>query len=228
MINGILNLRKTKQDIIEQRNAEITDEKWGERIMRETRPGKIMAAGLQEWRENKDKKVEKKNILAGMDILDKKFYLDCNRLEKNNKANLYRRLTANKTELIYIIECLMADEKIDVHNFKYKIKLPYMKMILKLAWRCNKYRNDKEKFSKEKDILLLKLLLFKEFKLIPEIRKLEKSLIEKQIDIKLLDPLERVFIADGKIKVEKAKEKDFSTHREIETIRPRHKEKGMF
>ena len=115
---GNSNLRKTKQDIEVERQAEFDDIKLGERVLKETRPGKIMAQGLKNWEKNKDKKsVKKKSVLAGMGVLERKFYLDCNRLQKNNVPNLYRRLLANRIDLTYIIMCLTMDKRIDAHTF---------------------------------------------------------------------------------------------------------------
>ncbi len=161
IIGGSLNIKKTKKDIKNERQAEFDDEKLGERALRESKPGRIMADGLKIWKENKDKKpvVKEKNVLAGMDILTRKWFLDCNRLMKIPE-NLFRRLLANKIDLIYIIECLIADEKIDAHNFKYKrIILPYFKMILRMARRIQKYKSDEKQFEEKKNNLLLELLL---------------------------------------------------------------------
>ncbi len=71
------------------------------------------------------------------------------------------------------------------------------------------------------------MLLFKEFKLIPKLKELEKILIKQKVDTELLDPREKVYFDGKKIIIEKVEEKK-NTHRTIDVIRPRHAEHQMF
>jgi hypothetical protein len=226
MLFGNSNIRRTKNDLKEERRKELEDERLGEQALQETHPAKIRADGEKERnrRLKEGEQVKKNNQFLGMTPIEKQFAVYCNK-QRHNLPNLYRHLVSARKNLTYVISCLNNDFKIDVHTFKY-LRLNFEKIILRSCWRINKSRKDEKLFQGNKNDLLLSLYHFRENILDIKISELESGLVESMIDEILEAPREHIFSNGKKIIIEKMEElpkvKRYNT---IIVDQPRHQER---
>ena len=199
-------------DPAQELSVKIEDEKIDRKVRQETNPMAMRKKALEQYKKNQEKSenedTEALKKLKSLNNVGRRFFHFSQKYSKTiqQKANLYRRLKSSSENIKQIVECINLGKKINTHSWKYP-RLAHEKLILKMAWHTNKYKDDNERFVVEKKNLLLILNDFRRKLLTSKVRELKKELIKANIDIELFEPHERVFVKTNRnkkiLKIEK-------------------------
>jgi len=205
-VKGFKEVNKPFEDYEQELKQEIQDSRLDKIVRNETSPAVVLKKGADELKSRNEEKKEESEVLRKLKTLnnlEKKFFLFCNHYESGDikrKADLYRRLNSSYLNLTEIIKNLEINMPIDAKNFKYS-RNEFEKLILKMAHRLNRYKNNEEFYKSELNKLLLILYKFRERFLVPKIVELKKELLEQKVSVRLESPLEKVVVQNDKIKV---------------------------
>ncbi|MHA1757056.1 MAG: hypothetical protein ACTSVV_09815 [Promethearchaeota archaeon] len=207
MIKGFKEVNKPFEDYEQELKQEIIDNRLDKIVRNETSSAAVLKKGKDELKlkkENNGEESESNSLrkLRTLNNLEKKFFLFCNHYESGDdikrKADLYRRLSSSHKNITDIIKSLEIECSIDAKNFKYP-RNAFEKLVLKMANRLNRYKNDVIKYQSELNNLLLILFKFREHFLNPKIVELKDLLIQKKVHVTFEN--EKVFVNGDNIKI---------------------------